>query len=62
MENKELKKIKEQIIEIEEKMNDPELCFGTASTWTRITGYQRPVEAWNAGKKAEFLERIPYSI
>jgi hypothetical protein len=62
MENEELKKIEEKITEIEERIIDPELCFGTASTITRITGYHRPVENWNAGKKAEFLERIPYSI
>jgi hypothetical protein len=62
MENEELKKIEEQIKEIIVKINDPELCFGTASTWTRITGYHRPVEAWNAGKKNEYLDRIPYLL
>jgi hypothetical protein len=62
METDELKKIEEQIMEIEKKIIDPELCVGTASTWTRITGYHRPVEAWNAGKKNEYLDRIPYLL
>jgi hypothetical protein len=58
MENE--KQIDEQIKEIIEKMNDPELCFGTASTWSRITGYWRPIENWCTGKKREYLERIEY--
>jgi hypothetical protein len=58
MENE--KQIDEQIMEIEEKMNDPELCFGTASTWSRITGYFRPVENFCYGKRQEYLERIEY--
>jgi hypothetical protein len=58
MENE--KQIDEQIMEIEEKISDPELCFGTASTWSRITGYWRPIENWCAGKRQEYLERSEY--
>jgi hypothetical protein len=60
MKNEELKKIEEQIKEIESKINDPDLCFGTASVWSRITGYWRPIENWCAGKKAEYAGRIEY--
>jgi hypothetical protein len=57
---KEIEKIEEQIKEIEEKMNDENLCFGTASTWTRCTGYYRSVELFNFGKRQEYFERIEY--
>jgi hypothetical protein len=57
---KEIEKIEEQIKEIIEKMNDPELCFGTASTMTRVTGYYRPVEMFCYGKRQEYLERAEY--
>jgi hypothetical protein len=56
----EIEKIEEQIKEIIEKMNDENLCVGTASTWSRITGYWRPIENWCTGKKREYLERKEY--
>ena len=28
--------------------------------WTRVMGYHRPVSEFNAGKKAEFAERIEF--
>jgi hypothetical protein len=62
MENEEHKKIEEQINEIEERINDPELCAGTASVWSRCTGYYRPVELYNWGKRREYLERIEYQL
>jgi hypothetical protein len=52
--------IYKQITEIEAKINDPNLCFGTASTWSRCTGYYRMVEAYNYGKRREYLERNEY--
>jgi hypothetical protein len=55
-----MKEIDRQIKEIEEKMSDPDLCFGTASTMTRVTGYYRPVENWNYGKRREYADRIEY--
>jgi GH24 family phage-related lysozyme (muramidase) len=51
----------EQIKEIEGKINDPYLCFGTASVYTRCTGYYRAVENFNWGKRREYLERVSYN-
>ena len=28
--------------------------------WTRVMGYHRPVSQWNAGKRAEHAQRVPY--
>ena len=28
--------------------------------WSRVTGYLRPVKAWNKGKQAEWAERKTY--
>jgi hypothetical protein len=33
-----MNEIDKQIEEIEAKINDPELCMGSASTYSRITG------------------------
>lgn len=58
MEN--LKKQKEKILEA---MNDPHLCEGTASTYTRISGYYRPIQGcWNDGKVQEYKERKEYKL
>jgi len=49
MEN--LKKQKRKILEA---MNDPNLCMGTSSTYSRISGYYRPIQGcWNEGKAQE---------
>lgn len=55
-------KINEQIEQIKIKLNDPHLCEGTAETFARISGYYRPVSAWNTGKQTEFQERLEYSF
>jgi anaerobic ribonucleoside-triphosphate reductase len=57
-----MKNIDEQIAEIEAKINDPLLCNETAETYSRISGYYRPVNQWNEGKKTEFSERLEYSL
>jgi hypothetical protein len=56
------KEIDKQIEDIQKKMADPDLCFGTASTFTRITGYFRPVENFCIGKKREYSERREYNL
>jgi hypothetical protein len=56
-----MKSIDEQIQQIERSILDPDLCFGTASTWSRCTGYYRMVEAYNYGKRREYLERNEYN-
>ena len=55
-----LKQIENEIKEIENKLNDPDLCKGTASTYTRITGYFRSIENFNIGKRQEYIERVAY--
>jgi anaerobic ribonucleoside-triphosphate reductase len=58
----EIEKIDRQIKEIMEKLNDPKLCDGSAATYSRISGYYRPVENWNNGKTEEFIQRLEYSF
>ena len=35
----------------------PEEQRQKCEVWTRVMGYHRPVESYNAGKKAEYDER-----
>jgi ribonucleoside-triphosphate reductase (formate) len=44
-----------------EHFNCPE-CQSTCEVWSRVTGYLRPVENYNAGKKAEYFERKKYAM
>ena len=37
-------------------------CGETAEVYSRITGYYRPVQNWNAGKTQEYKERKEYNI
>ena len=37
-------------------------CGRTTEVYSRITGYYRPVQAWNAGKSEEFKDRKVYDI
>ncbi|MBI2122005.1 MAG: hypothetical protein HYT98_02680 [Candidatus Sungbacteria bacterium] len=30
--------------------------------YSRVVGYYRPVEQWNEGKQAEFVERKEYDV
>jgi anaerobic ribonucleoside-triphosphate reductase len=48
--------------DIENKLNDPKLCEGTASVYARITGYYRSVANWNKGKSEEYKERKEYTL
>ena len=54
--------VKEKITEIEAQMNDPKLCEGTASVYTRVSGYYRAVNNFNNGKKQEVKERKHYNV
>ncbi len=38
------------------------ICQSSCEVWSRITGYYRPVQNWNAGKTQEFKERKVYDI
>jgi len=37
-------------------------CGKTAEVYSRITGYYRPVQHWNRGKKEEFKQRREYEL
>lgn len=36
-------------------------CGLPCEVYSRIVGYLRPVTNWNAGKKAEYSERVPFA-
>ncbi len=38
------------------------VCGGNAEVYSRITGYYRPVQNWNDGKRQEYDERKEYDI
>ena len=37
-------------------------CNGKVEIYARVTGFFRPVDAWNPGKKKEFKERATYKL
>ena len=37
-------------------------CGETAEVYSRITGYYRPVQNWNAGKSQEYKNRVEYDM
>ena len=39
-----------------------EKCNETCEVYSRVVGYLRPVQSWNAGKKEEFKNRVDYDI
>ncbi len=44
-----------------EQFNCP-VCGKSAEVYSRITGYYRPVQNWNAGKTQEYKERLEYVL
>lgn len=38
------------------------MCGQTAEVWSRVTGYLRPVQHFNEGKRAEYKERVKYAM
>lgn len=38
------------------------ICGKTTEVYSRITGYYRPVQNWNDGKRAEFADRKEYDV
>jgi len=37
-------------------------CNREAEVYSRITGYYRPIQNWNEGKRSEFVDRVEYHI
>ena len=37
-------------------------CGQECEVYSRIVGYLRPIQSWNAGKQEEFKERKNYNI
>ena len=37
-------------------------CDSKTEVWSRVTGYLRPVENYNTGKRAEYADRLKYVI
>ena len=37
-------------------------CGETCEVYSRVTGYFRPVGAWNKGKKEEFKDRAMFKV
>jgi len=37
-------------------------CGETTEVYSRITGYYRPVQNWNDGKRQEYADRVEYNI
>ena len=38
------------------------ICGKKAEVYSRITGYYRPIQNWNEGKRAEFEDRLEYDL
>ena len=56
------KPLDKEIASIKAAMNSPDLCKGTASTYTRVSGYFIPVRDWCGGKAQEYRERKEYIL
>jgi len=48
-------------VEVEGEKGKAEPCSRQAEVYSRIVGYFRPVQNWNAGKQEEFKDRLEYS-
>ena len=47
---------------IKGKVIECPLCHERTEVWSRISGYYRPVQVWNKGKKQEFIDRKEYEV
>ena len=37
-------------------------CGSKCEIYSRVTGYMRPVNSWNKGKREEFKDRKAYNV
>lgn len=42
------------------KEEDKKVCGKKCEVYSRVVGYYRPVQLWNAGKQEEFRQRLEY--
>lgn len=47
---------------IDGKVTECPICHEKTEIWSRISGYYRPVQVWNKGKKQEFIDRKEYEV
>jgi ribonucleoside-triphosphate reductase (formate) len=38
------------------------MCNHQTEVYSRVVGYYRPVQQWNKGKQAEFVDRVPFEV
>lgn len=38
------------------------ICGLPCEVYSRVVGYIRPVQQWNAGKKSEYADRVTFSV
>lgn len=58
----EITKLQSQKEAILKAMKDPHLCEGTASLYSRVSGYYRNVSSMNIGKQQEIKDRKNFVI
>ncbi len=44
------------------KSNEDDVCGEKCEVYSRITGYLRPVQRWNDGKKSEYNDRKLFKL
>ena len=42
--------------------NSAQLCSQPTEVYSRVVGYYRPVQNWNAGKREEFRDRQTFKV
>ncbi|PKK92231.1 MAG: hypothetical protein CVV64_02125 [Candidatus Wallbacteria bacterium HGW-Wallbacteria-1] len=45
-----------------ENKKEQQNCTGATEVFSRVTGFYRPVQQWNKGKKEEYTERKVYEM
>lgn len=38
------------------------MCKCQTEVYSRVVGYYRPVQQWNRGKQAEFIDRVNFDV
>lgn len=43
-------------------MGEKKRCSAKTEVFQRVTGFYRPVQQWNKGKRSEYEDRLPYDV